>query len=126
MSAQPFYSGPGYIKLEGIPDLESETITFKLDTGNTSVKTLLKGRAGHSKGAKEVEVTVSDAVPKNPAVRIKWPRIAALQGEINITFVFDGDEYPCVGDIRNASYESGVDKPNSGSFTFSGRLIETE
>ena len=118
------YSGPGYLKLADIPDLETTTLQFNLDTSNKDILTNIKGYGGHSKGPKKVTASWDDAIPKSPLVAVDWVKVAALQGEVNISFVIRGVEYPCVGDIRTAGWQTGADRANSGPATFHGRLVE--
>jgi hypothetical protein len=116
------YSGPGFVLFRGVPVLQASTVNFQVMTDNKDVNTLLLGRAGHSKGAKKVQIQVENAVPQ-AGYEIDWPAIAAAQAEVPLTFRIANKTYNCTGDVRDVDIKSSVDASNSLGFTFHGRVV---
>lgn len=116
------YSTPGVVLYQGTPVLQASSCNYQVITDNKDVNTLVLGRAGHSKGAKKVQIQVDNAIPQ-AGFEIDWPGIAAAQVEIALTFRIANKTYNCVGDVRDVDIKSSVDSPNSLSFTFHGRLV---
>jgi len=118
------YSGPGYITYRGVPVLQSSSITVDYDSGNKDVDTLLLGRAGHSRGSKKFTINVENPVPA-AGFEVDWMALGLAQGEVELGFVLAGKTWNFVGDIRTTNLRSGVDNPNTQSFTYHARLVGT-
>lgn len=116
------YSGPAYLIVRGRPALQSDSIDVSFKSGNTRVKTLLLGEAGHSAGAAGIELSISGAVPED-GLEVDWPALVLAQSEVAIGVRFAGKTYSCVGDVTDAKLTSGVDKANTHSVTFNGRVV---
>lgn len=116
------YSGPGFITYQGRPALQSDTVDMDIKSGNSRVKTLLLGDAGHSAGAEGITVSVSGGIPQ-AGLEIDWPGLALSHVEIPLGFHLAGKVYNCVGDVTDAKLTSGVDKANAVSMTFTGRVV---
>ena len=116
------YSGPGFVIVRGVPVLQSDSVELDIKSGNSRVKTLLLGDAGHSPGAVGVSVTVSGGIPQS-GLEIDWPALTVAQTEVPLGFKLAGKTYNCVGDISDCKMSSGVDKANVQSMTFNGRLV---
>lgn len=116
------YSGPGFITYNGRPVLQSDSVELDVKSGNSRVKTLLLGDAGHSAGAEGVSITVSGGVPA-AGVEVDWLGLSLSHVEVPLAFHCAGRVYNCVGDISDAKLSSGVDKPNMVSMTFNGRVV---
>lgn len=119
------FSGPGYVRIAGIPDLFSENLRAEWDSGNKDVNTLIMGRAGHSRGPKGVQVSGTDAVPADPNVSFDWVGLCMSGVEVQIEFVVGGRSYPMIGDLRTTGIETSADAPNRASWTYHARMIET-
>lgn len=116
------YSGPGFVIVRGVPALQSDSVELDIKSGNSRVKTLLLGDAGHSAGAAGVSVTVSGGIPA-AGLEIDWPALVLSQTEVPLGFKLGGKTYNCVGDVTDCKMSSGVDKANVASMTFNGRLV---
>ncbi len=116
------YSGPGFIIVRGVPVLQSDSVEMDLKSGNSRVKTLLLGDAGHSAGAAGISITVSNGIPQ-AGLEIDWPALCLAQAEVAIGFRLAGKTYNCVGDVTDCKLSSGVDKANVASMTFNGRVV---
>ena len=116
------YSGPGFVIVRGVPVLQSDSVELDIKSGNSRVKTLLLGDAGHSPGAVGVSVTVSGGIPQ-AGLEIDWPALTVAQSEVAVGFKLAGKTYNCIGDVQNAGYATGVDAANKISFEFAGRLV---
>ena len=75
------YSGPGFVIVRGVPVLQSDSVELDIKSGNSRVKTLLLGDAGHSPGAVGVSVTVSGGIPQ-AGLEIDWPALTVAQTEV--------------------------------------------
>jgi|SRR5581483_1034310 len=114
------YSGVGYIRANGQPCVRAAEIDISVATGNTSVKELIGGRTGHSKGAKEYQVTVTQSIPAS-GFEVDWFKVADAQEEITLDFVIPGVcDIPMRGDVRDAKAGTKVDQTNTVNFTFHG------
>lgn len=116
------YSGPGFVSYNGRPVLQSDSVELDAKSGNTRVKTLLLGDAGHSAGAEGVSITVSGGIPAT-GVEVDWVGLSLSHVEIPLAFHLAGKVYNCVGDVTDAKLTSGVDKANMVSMTFNGRVV---
>ena len=116
------YSGPGFVIVRGVPVLQSDSVELDIKSGNSRVKTLLLGDAGHSPGAAGVTITVSGGIPAN-GLEINWMGLMLAQVEIAIGFCLGGKTYNCTGDVSDCKMSSGVDKANVASMTFNGRVV---
>lgn len=116
------YSGPGYVVYRGRPVLQSGSVSFQVATNNKDVDTLLLGRAGHSRGARKIQVQVENAIPL-AGYEIDWAALANAQAEVALTFRIAGKSYNCVGDVRDVDIRTNVDNANSMSFTYHGRIV---
>lgn len=115
------YSGPGVIYYRGIPMLQSDSISFRFDSDNKDVNTLILGRSGHSAGAANVKVEVSQAIPLTGTER-PWVQISAAQEEVPLSFKMANGTYNMTGDVRDVTITSSVEAPNKVSFSYSARL----
>lgn len=116
------YSGPGHVKYRGVPVLQSGSVELDAQTDNKDVNTLLLGRAGHSRGARKVQIQVESAIPQT-GMEIDWVGIANAQTEIPLSFTIANKTWNCVGDVRDTRIRSTVNDANSVSFTFHGRIV---
>lgn len=124
MSDPDVYSGPGQIYLGATPVLEAQMIDVSLATGNNTVKTLRKGRAGHSKGSREYTIKVDSAIPRS-GVEVDWEAIAEAGEPIEIHVVLAGKTRTYTGDIRDVSLSTNTDSPNKISWTMSASKKST-
>ena len=116
------YSGPGFVIVRGVPVLQSDSVEMDVKSGNSRVKTLLLGDAGHSAGAAGISITVSGGIPTG-GLEIDWPALCLAQAEVAIGFRLGGKTYNCTGDVSDCKMSSGVDKANVASMTFNGRIV---
>lgn len=115
------YSGPGFVRVRGVPVLRSNNIKFTLDTGNEDVDELLEGRAGHNNGPRKVTVTVAGGIPQS-GMEVRWDQVAAVGDEVAVDFVIAGQVRQCRGDIRNVEIDSTT-TGNTYNWTFHGKWL---
>lgn len=124
MSDPEVYSGPGTIYIGATPVLEAMNISISLATGNNTVKTLRKGRAGHSLGPREYTIKVDNAIPK-AGLEMPWDEMAEKGDPLELTFQLAGKMRTYTGDIRDVSMETDTDRPNKISWTMSASRKST-
>lgn len=117
------YSGPGTVLLNGLPLLQTESMTYALDSGNKPVMTTALGYAGFSVGPTQVNIAVTNAAPTT-GLEVDWDGLVASHTEVTMGFRFAGKTRMCRGDVRDLRLETGVDRPNQVSFTFHGALLQ--
>lgn len=118
------YSGPGQVLFRSRVVLQASSLKFQIQTDNKDVNTLAAGRAGHSPGAKKVQIQVENAVPA-AGMEVDWPGLALAQAEVPIGVRIAGKTYECSGDLRDVDMDSSVDQPNKVSWTFHGIITAT-
>ena len=118
------YSGPGFVLLGGIPVLQASNITYKVETDNKDVNTLLLGRAGFSAGPRKVQVSVDNAIPAG-GLEFNWVAIANAQAEVSLGFKIAGVTYNARGDVRSVDITTSTDAANKVSFEFHGTAVGT-
>ncbi len=117
------YSGPGVLLYNGTPVLQASSVELSVDTGNNDVVTLHLGRAGHSPGAKKIQLSVENAVPLE-GYEIDWIGLANSQAEVQLGLqTVQGKIYGLTGDVRTARYRTGVDNANSLSMEYHGIIV---
>ncbi len=117
------YSGPAVLFYNGVPVLECQHVDLDVQTNNKSVHTMHKGRAGHSRGSKEIQLMVKNAVPLD-GYEIDWISLANLQDEVELGLqTVVGKIYGMVGDVRDAKYTSSTEQPNELAITYSGIIV---
>ena len=116
------YSGPATLLYNSLPVLQAQSVSLKINPNNKSVHTLHLGRAGHSKGSQEIELSVDSAIPQ-AGFEVDWNGLARAQGEVVLGVRIADKTYECTGDLRDVSIASGVDDVNKVSFSYSGIIV---
>jgi hypothetical protein len=116
------YSGPATLFYNSVPVLQAQSVRLKISTNNKSVHTLHLGRAGHSRGSKEIELTVDNAAPEE-GLEVDWELLADAQEEVALGVRFAGTTYECIGDLRDVDMGSSTDDANKVSFTYSAIIV---
>lgn len=118
------YSGPGEVWRGSTLLLECQSIQVQLATNNNTVKTMKKGRAGHTKGFNEYNITVASAVPA-AGMEVDWDEVAERGLPETLRFKLAGKWRTYKGDIRTVDTGSNTDQPNTVSFTMSAKRVSS-
>lgn len=115
------YSGPGFIRLNGVTVLKNAKITAKVMSGNTDVDLLLEGHDGHNRGPAKVQIDIEGAVPQSGLV-VDWLALCNSGIEVPLDFVMANQEMQCIGDIRDSEKGTTI-TGNNVTCSFHGKWL---
>lgn len=110
------YEGPGEVQFDSRTLAEATSISLSLESNSTEILTMKKGLAGRSAGAKRVEISVENAVPKGGAEQ-EFIEKCVDDADVVITHRFAGKDYIYEGWIQNVEASQSADSAASLSFT---------
>jgi hypothetical protein len=113
------YAGPGVIYYNGSVLAEAQSIRVRFISNNNRVRTMKRGLAGRSRGPRETEVSVSNAVPQEGIERDYINDLLADRS-VRLGFKVANRTVQSDGWTDGADWEAGTDTPQSFSFDFVG------
>lgn len=116
------YVGPAAISMNGRPLIEIVTIRVRRMGNAKAVKTLPKGLAGRTKGAPEVTIDMSNAIPA-AGYETNMRDLVITQDIVTIDVRKAATQDTYVGWFESGEDNSEVDTVSLEQFQFHGKLL---
>lgn len=114
------YAGPAIVKLNGRPLLQVQMCKVSRASNAKAVKTLALGLAGKTKGAPEVSISLTNAVPA-AGYEATFNDLVFTQDDVTIGIVMGNVEEAFFGWFDTSDTSSAVDTPIDQECAFHGR-----
>ncbi|MEQ8721040.1 MAG: hypothetical protein RID81_07170 [Sandaracinaceae bacterium] len=113
--AMGFYEGPGEVYFDGRLMGEANRVRFRLQSNNNPVHNFRKGLAGRSKGPRQSELTVEQAIPK-AGMQADFVGKCKDDENVRIVVVVGRKRYTFDGWIDDCEVSQGVQEDAGFSF----------
>ncbi len=110
------YEGPGTIQMDSSTLAEAQSVRVRVASNNNRVRTLRKGLAGRSKGPRETEITVANAVPA-AGLEQEFIQKMVVDADVEVVIVFGAKRYQYRGWIDDVSHNNDTDSAASLEYT---------
>lgn len=110
------YEGPGTIIFQNSLLVEAMNLRVQLASNNNRVRTMRKGFSGRSKGPREAEISVSNAVPQ-AGLEHEYLQLVVEDADVQVVIVFGGKRYQYDGYIDTVNTSQDTESPATVEYT---------
>jgi hypothetical protein len=110
------YEGPGTIQMDSSTLAEATSVRVRGASNNSRVRTLRRGLAGRSKGPREFEITVANAIPV-AGMEQDFIQKMIDDADVSIVVVTGGKRYQYDGWIDDISTNNDTDSAAGVEYT---------